>query len=41
MGVLDVLMENIFLYPLANPAVSTTEVRNLIWESQRGQALST
>lgn len=39
MGVLDVLMENIFLYPLANPAVSTKEVWNLIWKSLHGQAL--
>lgn len=30
MGVLDVLMENIFLYPLAHPVVSTKEVWNLI-----------
>lgn len=39
MGVLDVLMENIFLYPLANPAVSTKEAWNLVRKSLRGHAL--
>ena len=39
MGVLDVLMENIFPYPLANPAVSTKGMWNLIWKSLHGQAL--
>lgn len=38
-GVLDVLMENTFLYPVANPAVSTKSGWNLIWQSLHGQAL--